>query len=146
MGKIEKGIRLPLTVLRSDFHNRVEAALGQGRCIDLKAEDGSFSNIHVLSETWPSRDILLEGHLFDSGLINQALEIIEKRNGDFEIISVSARPNDQMTNADFNFRRQSSMVVKVYAVDNTALDDIIGRIESLVEVMESAEGVLTVVN
>lgn len=39
---------------------------------------------------WPSREMLLQGHLFDQGLINQALEIIEKRGGDFEITSFAA--------------------------------------------------------
>ena len=54
---------------------------------------------------------LLQGHLFDQGLINQALEIIEKRGGDFEIASFTATPNDQTS--EFNFRRTSSVQLKV---------------------------------
>ena len=46
---------------------------------------------------WPSRTLLLQGHLFDQGLINQALEIIEKRGGDFEILNFSVAPNDQVS-------------------------------------------------
>ncbi len=87
--------------------------------------------------------MLLQGHLFDQGLINQALEIIEKRGGDFEITSFTAQPNDQQS--EFNFRRTSSVQLKVYGVDNSALDDITTRLNALVEVLESAEGSLTIV-
>ena len=85
--------------------------------------------------------MLLQGHLFDQSLINQALEIIEKRGGDFEIMSFSVAPNDQ--NSEFNFRRTSSVTLRVYGVDNAALDDIVARLEQLVQVLESAEGSLT---
>ena len=77
-----------------------------------------------------------------SHIINQALEIIEKRGGDFEISSFTATPNDQMS--EFNFRRTSSVQLKVYGVDDNMLDDITERLNSLVQVLESAEGVLTV--
>ena len=86
---------------------------------------------------------LLQGHLFDQGLINQALEIVEKRGGDFEILSFSVQPNDQKS--EFNFRRKSSVSMKVMAVNAAGLDDIVERLHSLVNVLESAEGSLTVV-
>ena len=143
MGKIDSGIRLPLTTLGSDFHDRVEVALAQALCIAPK--EGTSPGDCLLSYGWPSRNLLLQGQLFDSGLINQALELIEARNGDFEITSFSVQPNDQFSNADFNFKRPSSIECKVFAVDTEALDDIVGRLQVLVEVMESAEGVLTVV-
>jgi len=142
MGKTESGIRLPLTTLGTDFHDRVEAALSQAMCI--APLPGKESNGCLLSYSWPSRDLLLQGQLFDSGLINQALEIVEKRGGDFDITSFSVQPNDQFSNADFNFKRPSSIALRVFGVDAAALDDIVGRLESLVEVMESAEGSLTV--
>ena len=100
MGLIPPGIRSPLSPLGIDFHRRVEAALAQANCIDrdpASPAGGSFG--------WPSRDFLLQGHLFDQNLINQALEIIEKRGGDFEILSFSVQPNDQ--NSEFNFKRTS---------------------------------------
>ena len=143
MGKIDSGIRLPLTTLGSDFHDRVEGALAQASCIAPK--EGTNPGDGLVSYGWPSRKLLLQGQLFDSGLINQALELIEARNGDFEITSFSVQPNDQFSNADFNFKRPSSIECKVFAVDTEALDDIVGRLQVLVEVMESAEGVLTVV-
>jgi len=142
MGKIENGIRLPLTVLDSDFHNRLEVALAQALCIPPKEGEGAHA---LLSYGWPSRNLLLQGQLFDSGLINQALDLIEQNNGDFDIVSFSVQPNDQFSNADFNFKRPSSILLKVFAVNTQALDDIVGRLQTLVDVMKTAEGVLTVV-
>jgi len=135
MGRAPAGIRSPLSPLGADFHGRVEAALQQANCIEREATavGGSFG--------WPSRDLLLQGHLFDQNLINQALELIEKRGGDFEITAFSVQPNDQ--NSEFNFRRTSSASIRMYAVDTHALDDITTRLRTLVEVMESAEGSLT---
>lgn len=137
MGRISSGIRSPLVSLSLDFHTRVEAALQQAQCIEQSATTvcGSFG--------WPSRNLLLQGHLFDQGLINQALEIIEKRGGDFDIDAFSVQPNDQ--NTEFNFRRTSSCSLKVYGVDTATLDDITDRLQQLVNVLESAEGTLTVV-
>merc|ERR1711957_269195 len=122
-----------------------EAALLQGRCIAPEEGRTSEEAGKVISYSWPSQILLLQGQLFDTGLINQALEIIEKRGGDFEISEFSVQPNDQFSNADFNFKRPSSVTLKVYAVDCAGIDDIVGRLESLVEVMCSAEGTLTVV-
>ena len=84
-----------------------------------------------------------QGHLFDQGLINQALEIIEKRGGDFEILSFSVLPNDQRSEFNFNFKRKSSVTLKVFGCDAAALKDITERLEQLVSVLESAEGSLS---
>ena len=137
MGKTAGGIRSPLAPLGMEYHGRVEAALQQAGCIARTAEaaEGSVG--------WPTRTLLIQGHLFDQGLINQALEIVEKRGGDFEILSFSVQPNDQKS--EFNFRRKSSVSMKVMAVNAAGLDDIVERLHSLVNVLESAEGSLTVV-
>jgi 4-hydroxy-tetrahydrodipicolinate synthase len=137
MGRTDSGIRSPLVSLGVDFHARLEAALQQGQCIEQSAiaGGGSFG--------WPSRSLLLQGHLFDQGLINQALDIIERGGGDFEIEAFSVQPNDQ--NTEFNFRRTSSCSLKVFGVDNATLDDITSRLHQLVNVLESAEGSLTVI-
>jgi len=137
MGKSPSGIRSPLSPLDIEYHNRVEGALVQAGCVEAPSTQlgGSWA--------WPSRNLLLQGHLFDQGLINQALEIIEKRGGDFEITAFSVQPNDQ--NSEFNFKRTSSAGLKVMAVDVAALDDITERLLQLVNVLESAEGSLTVI-
>jgi len=144
MEKTTDGIRLPLTKLDATYHDRVSAALVQATCVPSPKGSGALGDDCLVSYGWPSKSVLLEGQLFDSGLINECLDIIEKRNGDFEIVNFSVQPNDQMTNADFNFKRPSSVSLKVMAVNDGALDDILERIEALVGVMESAEGVLTI--
>jgi len=145
MGRTQSGIRLPLTELGGDYHGRLEAALAQGRCIAPSEGTTCEETGQAISYSWPSQSLLLQGQLFDTGLINQALEIIEKRGGDFEISNFSVQPNDQFSNSDFNFKRPSSVTLKVYAVDCAGIDDIVGRLNSLVEVMCSAEATLTVV-
>mmetsp|Transcript_10361 Transcript_10361/g.34158 ORF Transcript_10361/g.34158 Transcript_10361/m.34158 type:complete len:102 (+) Transcript_10361:1211-1516(+) len=62
--------------------------------------------------------------------------------GDFEILAFSVQPNDQ--NSEFNFRRTSSVSLRVFGVDASALEDITRRLRALVDVLESAEGSLTV--
>jgi 4-hydroxy-tetrahydrodipicolinate synthase len=133
----EEGIRLPLVPLGVEYHGRVDAALKQGGCIESEDGAGAYGG----SYGWPSRKVRIEGHLFDSGLINQALELIEKRGGDFEIESFSVQPNDQRF--EFAFKRLSSVTLLVFGLDTAALDDITDRLKKLVFVMESAEGTLT---
>ena len=136
MGKTQGGIRSPLVTLGADFHGRVEAALAQAGCVDApdRAHAGSFG--------WPSKDVVLQGHLFDTGLINQALDIIETRGGDLVLSNLKVQPNDQF-NTEFNFKRPSSVDIKIFGVDDAALADIIKRLHSLVQVMDKAEGSLT---
>jgi len=141
MGRIGSGIRSPLVSLGLDFHSRVEGALAQARCLGDGVADSQAAGAGSLG--WPSRALLLQGHLFDQGLINQALEIIEKRGGDFMITGFSVQPNDQRDEFSFNFKRTSSVALKLMAVDTAALDDITQRLQQLVNVLESAEGSLT---
>ena len=65
----EEGIRLPLVPLGVEYHGRVDAALKQGGCIESEDGAGTYGG----SYGWPSRKVRIEGHLFDSGLINQAM-------------------------------------------------------------------------
>ena len=44
---------------------------------------------------------------------------------------------------EFNFKRTSSVAMRVFGVDVAALDDITARLQSLVDVLESADGSLT---
>mmetsp|Transcript_52808 Transcript_52808/g.104815 ORF Transcript_52808/g.104815 Transcript_52808/m.104815 type:complete len:460 (+) Transcript_52808:21-1400(+) len=136
-------LRLPLVPLAETYHPRLETALLKAGC-PIKNADGSVagerSDLPPV-ESWPTKRVLLQGHLFDSGLINQALEIIDKRGGDFSIVSCSTQANDQRT--EFKFSRTSTVTIEIIAADTTALDDILLRIRTLVDVMESAEGSLT---
>jgi len=143
MGRVPGGIRSPLVPLGQKFHERLRGALTQAHCLGDEAA-ATQSKSGPSSTGWPSRQLLLQGHLFDSGLINQALEIIEKRGGDFEITAFSVQPNDQRGEFSFNFKRTSSVALTVMAVNTEGLDDITSRLQQLVNVIESAEGSLTV--
>eukprot|EP00614_Pseudopedinella_elastica_P013565 CAMPEP_0172595224 /NCGR_PEP_ID=MMETSP1068-20121228/14790_1 /TAXON_ID=35684 /ORGANISM="Pseudopedinella elastica, Strain CCMP716" /LENGTH=497 /DNA_ID=CAMNT_0013393659 /DNA_START=133 /DNA_END=1626 /DNA_ORIENTATION=+ len=140
MGKTASGIRLPLVELNANFHSRLEAALQAGGCIEGVAGASGGTSAGP-DDSWPAQEILLQGHLFDSGLINQVLELIENRGGDFLILNFSAQPNDQRT--EFNMRRKSSVNLKIFGADKEALADLIKRVKMLVSVMESADGELT---
>ena len=121
--------------LPNAFHDRVYAALAQASCVEGgAATTGSFG--------WPSKDLVLRGHLFDTGLINQALDIIETSGGDLELSNLNVSPNDQF-NTEFNFKRPSSVDIRVFGVDDDAVAAIVARLHSLVEVMDKAEGSLT---
>ena len=54
------------------------------------------------------------------------------------------RTPSRLQRMEFNFKRTSSVSLRVFGVDEAALDDIIRRLNSLVDVLESAEGSLTV--
>ena len=117
-GRAPAGIRSPLAPLGLDYHSRVESALKQAGCFASDDDDCDATEEKAGSYGWPARNLLLQGHLFDQGLINQALEIIEKRGGDFEITAFSVQPNDQ--NSEFNFKRTSSVALKVRSAARSA--------------------------
>jgi len=134
MGKMPAGIRSPLWPLGGEFQIRVEQALQQAQVID--APEGAKGSIG-----WASKVFRISGQLFDQGLINQALDTIEKRGGDFDIMNVQSQPND-LTD-QFNYKRKSSATIRVYAVNGDALDDITARLKTLCQVLEKAEGSIT---
>ena len=111
MGKVTDSIRSPLVSLGAKFHARVESALQTASLIDGEPASGS--------EGWPSRDLLLQGHLFDQSLINQALDIIERAGGDFEIQSFGGAERPAPGSW-----RTSGGAVRLFAVNSAALDDI----------------------
>lgn len=126
MDKISSpSLRLPLTSLSSNCHARVKNALHKSGCI----EDCSTFDLFV------SKQIKVKGHLFDKALINQILELIEKRDGQFEIVNFSSQSND----VNMNTKRPSSVVLKINAIDNYVLCEIITRIKQLVALCESAK-------
>ena len=55
------------------------------------------------------------------------------------------QPNDNRGEGEvFNFRRTSSVALRIFGVDTNALDDITERLQQVCDVLESAEGKLTV--
>jgi len=80
-------------------------------------------------------EIRLHGHLFDSGLINKVLDCIESNGGHFSIVECLVQPHSK-----------TSAIIRIDAQgDQAVLDTIVGKIQLLVQALESAEASIVVV-
>jgi alpha-aminoadipic semialdehyde synthase len=78
--------------------------------------------------------IMLQGHLFDSGLINQVLDILDKGNCAFEFKQCHVRHK-----AKDDVRIKSSAMLQIVCDKDTDLSKVESKIERLVKAIESAE-------
>lgn len=83
--------------------------------------------------------IMLEGHLFDSGYINQALDLVEHLGDNFQVVhwDISANRKDRSTNL-------SRAVVQVHAASAERMADIVSRLHMLAKVVPAAAARVTV--
>ncbi len=93
---------------------------GAAKCLTLKTTEPKFASPQT--STIKSRVIHLEGHLLDSGLVNQALDTIVSGGGSFQVLNfeLGKQRNDKSV-AD----------VKVSAPDGTVMDDIMAQLIDL---------------
>ena len=84
-----------------------------------------------------SVDLMLEGHLFDTGFINQALDAIETHGHDFEVVQWVVSPNrvDRANNV-------SRAVIHVTIETQAALDELFADINTLALKMPKAHAKL----
>jgi len=80
--------------------------------------------------------LFVRGHLFDSGFINQAFDLIERKGGHFEVGDIFVLPNLA------NSSRMSQVVLLVSAEKQSQIDEIHRTLVSLAEVLETAEAVV----
>lgn len=78
----------------------------------------------------PLMTLTLHGHLFDSGLINQVLDLIEARGGSFHITECIVRPNRGLV------KNTSTVVLVVEAQSRDVLQDISTKVRTLVSLLE----------
>jgi alpha-aminoadipic semialdehyde synthase len=78
--------------------------------------------------------IMLQGHLFDSGLINQVLDTLDMGNCAFEFKQCNVRHK-----AKDDVPIKSSVVLQVVCGKDTDLSNVESKIERLVKAIESAE-------
>ena len=78
--------------------------------------------------------VMLEGHLFDSGLINQILDVLDKNECSFEFKECLVRQRLKE-----GVPVKSSAILKIAASKDTDLSKVEKKIEALVDVIESAE-------
>lgn len=74
-----------------------------------------------------------QGHLFDSGFINHALDIIEQNDCTFEIVECNVRRKLD------GVARKSNVIVRIAAPDDQSIARIENQVSSLMEIMENAE-------
>lgn len=85
-----------------------------------------------------SRSLCLEGHLFDSNLINQVLDVCEAHKVHFSLREVFVMPNIDAAN-----RRHSSAIVDLSADSKKAMDDAVAAVERLAMALPQAEATVS---
>ena len=91
---------------------------GAAKCLTLRLDEAERADTRPIA-TVESREVRLDGHLLDSGLLDRALDLIVEGAGSFQIL-------------EFNLGRQrqsvSSARLKVSAPSTEALEAIIGQL------------------
>ena len=82
--------------------------------------------------------IEITGHLFDTGLINQMLNVIEAQNVDFQIVETLVRPNPKHSERNF-----SSVVVDLDAKTSDAAQDCVAKLNQIAAVFPQSEATVT---
>ena len=87
-------------------------------------------------DTRQGRTLLLQGHLFDTNLINQALDLIEATGVGFTVEDCMVRPNNGPA-------RTSSMVINIQASNAAEIDRLVQKLQQLVELVAHAQATVT---
>lgn len=69
---------------------------GAAKCLTLRVTE-TVQPLHHAAATIESRTVQLEGHLLDSGLINQALDLISEGGGSFQVLNFQLGEQKQST-------------------------------------------------
>lgn len=95
-------------------------------------------------ESNQSMDVLLNGHLFDSGLINTILDTAEHLECGFQI--VNCRVNRGGHAKDVVPTEKSTALVQFVSENQANLDKLEAKIQTLIDVMDKAEASMKVVD
>ena len=93
--------------------------------------------------------VLLEGHLFDSGLVNKVMDMVEEAEGMFYIAECEVRPNriapgGPAIDAGASNANKSSIALQIsVAGGREALDALIVRINTLAELLPAADATVS---
>ncbi|MDH6099058.1 TIGR00300 family protein [Anabaenopsis sp. FSS-46] len=94
---------------------------GAAKCLTLRVTEPIDINIHA-NVSVESRMIRLEGHLLDSGVINQALDLIVDGGGSFQVMNFTLGEQRQST---------SAAEVRVSAPSHEVMEEIISELIDL---------------
>ncbi|MEO0433029.1 MAG: TIGR00300 family protein [Cyanobacteria bacterium J06656_5] len=113
------------TVIETPLTEFLKAG-GAAKCLTLRVTEPRPDSPQASSIQ--NRTVQLEGHLLDSGLVNQALDTIVSGGGSFQVLHF-----------DLGKQRQdiSTAEVKVSAPDATVIEDIMGQLVDLGAVVTS---------
>ncbi|MGD1861917.1 MAG: TIGR00300 family protein [Leptolyngbyaceae cyanobacterium] len=103
---------------------------GAAKCLTLRLTEPRRTS--PPASTVQSRVIHLEGHLLDTGLVNQALDTIVSSGGSFQVLNFSLGEQRQDT---------STAEVKVSAPDAAVIEDILGQLVDLGAVVKTDQTV-----
>lgn len=98
-----------------------------------------YKFLDAQQEVAGSTCLLLEGHLFDTGLINQVFNLIEEHDGGFHLVDCEVRPNF-LKGGNSTI---SSAIVQVSMSDRAALEEIMTKIRSLASLTSGASASIT---
>ena len=94
---------------------------GASKCLTLRVTEPVRTEVHAIAAV-EARTIRLEGHLLDSGLINQALDFIVEGGGSFQVLNFNLGEQRQST---------SSAEVKVSAPSHMVMEMIMTQLIDL---------------
>jgi lysine-ketoglutarate reductase/saccharopine dehydrogenase-like protein (TIGR00300 family) len=107
------------TVIETPLTEFLKAG-GAAKCLTLRMTEPR--QVSPQASSVQSRVIYLEGHLLDTGLVNQALDTIVAGGGSFQVLNFHLGEQRQDT---------STAEVKVSAPDETVMADIMGQLIDL---------------
>jgi lysine-ketoglutarate reductase/saccharopine dehydrogenase-like protein (TIGR00300 family) len=124
MNKASEGLKQILgdrgfTVIETPLTEFLKAG-GAAKCLTLRMTEPR--QVSPQASSVQSRVIYLEGHLLDTGLVNQALDTIVAGGGSFQVLNFHLGEQRQDT---------STAEVKVSAPDETVMADIMGQLIDL---------------
>lgn len=90
-----------------------------------------------LSKKSPEVVIRIDGHLFDTGLINQILDLIEAKKGEFQVLDIQSRVNVG------KLQRATRTILSVQHENEENLNKLIVELETLCRLVSKAEGKIT---
>jgi len=74
----------------------------------------------------------MHGHLFDSGLINAALDVVEQAGGRFDLLEINVRPNALVASDTLSLRTKSSALLQLTLDDGReALESVLDQLHTL---------------
>lgn len=113
------------TVIETPLTEFMKAG-GAAKCLTLRVTEPR--QVSPPASSVQSRVVRLEGHLLDSGLVNQALDTIVSGGGSFQVLSFNLGAQRQDI---------STAEVKVSAPDAAVIEDIMGQLVDLGAVITS---------